>query len=110
MLTFVAFSTFHTRFAWPPCATCVGVASKLMIRGTCPLPTVTIALLVSCEPSLAVAVSVYVVVCCGDTCVVPLCATVPTPEIDTVLAFCVVHVSVDVPPGAMFVGDAENCI
>ena len=43
-------------------------------------------------------------VCVGDTVVLPLTGTVPTPLMDTVLAPVVVQLRVDEPPGAMLSG------
>ena len=49
------------------------------------------------------------VVAAGDTDVLPLVDTGPSPEMLADFAFSVLHVNVELPPGLMFNGDAVNC-
>jgi len=48
------------------------------------------------------------VVVCGETVVLPLGVTAPTPLIETVVAPVVVQLRVDLPPGWMLVGLASK--
>jgi hypothetical protein len=92
-------------FAVPLLAAAAGaalVAPSANVHGV----TVTAAVAVV-DPTLLVAVSVYVVVAAGDTLRVPLVATDPMPWLMlTVVALVVVHVSVDAPPAVIEAGAA----
>src|SRR5690349_17262156 len=69
--------------------------------------TVTVCVAVTC-PFWLVAVSVYVVVSCGETDCDPLALTGPRPEMVTVWAFSTFHVKVELWPRLMVVGFAVN--
>ena len=86
----------------------VGVAEKDTILAKPPLPTVTITDALTDLPSLDVAVRVYVVVCVGETDVLPLNASVPlTPVMVTVAAPSVVHDNIEDSPDMILVGTAS---
>lgn len=73
--------------------------------------TVTVADAVAVWPAPSSAVAVYVVLDDGDTDTDPLEACVPlTPEIVTEAAPLDVHVSVELPPGLIDVGEAVSVI
>lgn len=94
--------------AVPPDETVSGVAFRVTVTGE----TDTVAMPVAVPPG-PVAVAVKVVVCVMlETCVLPDAgATEPTPwSIVSDVAFAVDHVSVDVPPEATAVGEAEKVI
>src|SRR5205814_10577933 len=79
------------------------------ILANCPLLTVTTADALTDLPSLDVAVRVYVVVCVGETDVLPLNARVPgTPVMVTVDAPSVVQDNMEDSPEMMLVGTAWN--
>src|SRR5258708_25014039 len=91
---------------WPG-AIVVGLALNVIAGGGVTV-TVAVAVLV---PPLPVAVSVYVVVVCGVTETEPLVGRAPRPvSMVTVVAFVVVHVSVEDLPSAMLMGFALNVI
>ena len=76
-------------------------------RGPPPV-TVTVVVAVA-EPPGPEAVSVYVVVCCGDTVIAPETGTVPMPlSIDTELAPTVVHANVEGSPNVIALGRAAK--
>jgi hypothetical protein len=76
-------------------------------RGEPGTPTTTVTLAVT-GPNEFVAVSVYVVVAVGFTCVDPEGATFPKPVIVTVLALLTAQLRVEAPPGDIVVGFAVN--
>ena len=77
--TLVASVTLQLKVELPPDWIVGGVATKLEIVGAgVAAVTVTVACEVRVPPAL-VAVSVYVVVTVGVTCLLPLAATAPTP-------------------------------
>jgi hypothetical protein len=82
-----------------------GVAVNVIVgRAT----IVTVACAVEVPPG-PVAVSVYVVVCAGETDVEPLAGWEPTPlSIDTDVEFATSQVSVDDDPRTIEVGEATN--
>jgi len=60
-------------------------------------------------PAGPTAVSVYVVVAVGVTCVDPETATLPIPgAIETLVAPCTIHVRVELWPGWMLFGEASK--
>ena len=85
-----------------------GVAVNDTILANWPLLTVTITAALTDLPSLEVAVRVYVVVCVGETDVLPLNGRVPlTPLIVTVAALSVVQDNMEDSPDMMLVGTAS---
>jgi hypothetical protein len=85
----------------------IGLAVNETILANCPLLTVTITDALTDLPSLEVAVRVYVVVCVGETDVLPLNARVPlTPVMVTVAAPSVVQDNIEDSPERMLVGTA----
>ena len=86
-----------------------GLAVNETILANCPLLTVTTTDALTDLPSLEVAVRVYVVVCVGETDVLPLNARVPlTPVMVTVAAPSVVQDNMEDSPDMMLVGTASN--
>ena len=91
----------------PPMSMVAGLAVNETILANCPLLTVTTTDALTDLPSLEVAVRVYVVVCVGETDVLPLNARVPlTPVIVTVAAPSVVQDNIEDSPERMLVGTA----
>ncbi len=82
-----------------PASMFCGVATNTTTCGIAPLATVIVIGAVTVLPSEPVADSVYVVVCVGDTVVLPFGVTAPTPLIETWVAPVVVQLSVDCWPG-----------
>ncbi len=107
IVTIVAFVVAQVSVEDWPGAIVVGLALNVIAGGGVTV-TVAVAVLV---PPVPVAVSVYVVVVCGATPTEPLVGPAPRPlSIVTLVAFVVVHVSVEVWPSAMLVGFALNVI
>lgn len=107
IVTSVAFSTCHTSAEDSPCRISSGAAENRTIRGI----GSAITWIVTCavvDPKLFRAVITYVVCVVGITTVFPDFATAPIPEISTVSAFSVCHVSVVDCPAVTFAGVAEK--
>ena len=93
---------FHVSVELPPALIVVGLA--LMPAAGGPLePTVTMAWAEAVTPAALVATNVYVVVDVGDTVCDPLTGT-DAPFRVALTALVDVHVSVELPPGAIEVG------
>ena len=85
-----------------------GLAVNETILANCPLLTVTTTDALTDLPSLEVAVRVYVVVCVGETDVLPLNARAPlTPVMVTVVAPSVVQDNMEDSPDMILVGTAS---
>src|ERR1035437_6408984 len=91
----VAPVTCQHNFAELPASMVDGVTTNTTIWGTVPVDTVMVTGAVTVWPSLEVADSVEVVVCAGDTVVLPFRVTAPTPLMETVVAPEVVQLRVD---------------
>jgi hypothetical protein len=104
----VAFSTTQQSWELAPASMVAGLAVNDTILASWPLLTVTTTEALTDLPSLDVAVRVYVVVCVGETDVLPLNARVPlTPVIVTVAAPSVVQDNIEDSPDMMLVGTAS---
>src|SRR5262245_5800849 len=107
--TVVAFSTCQQSWEDPPALMVAGFSENCRILAVWPLVTVTVTGEVTVLPSGPTAVSVYVVVCVGDTTRLPFGARLsPTPLMFTLVAPEVVHDSVEDSPEMMLVGFASN--
>jgi len=85
-----------------------GFATNVTTCGTVAPATMTVTGAVTLLPSALVAVRVYVVVVVGDTVVLPLTGTVPTPLMLAVVAPFVAQLNVDCWPDEMVTGFASN--
>ena len=93
ILADLAFSVLHVNVELPPGLMLNGEAVNCTICTPEPC-TVTVAVSL-CELFPRVAVSLYVVVCVGDTVEVPISGTLPMPVISTVSAFFTSQIKVE---------------